>query len=322
MATLNGTIGPPPAGWDPYAPPGGGSSSLLGQDPYLSPGQFQLSPMFNQVYRLLKDVSLDYHWFSGHGSNPKQLGINDVDLAASFNVPMPYSPQTPVIVTPGFAFHFWDGPKSVAPAFADMPPQTFDAFLNARWTPKLNELLKAELEVQTGVYSDFRQLNGDSLRVTGKGMFVLSYSPGIQVKGGVWYLDREQVKLLPAGGIVWTPDPFNQDTRFEILFPNPSFHQRLRTINNTEWWWYVSGDYGGDTWTIKRTEGPAAGAVDLVDYNDIRVAVGLEFKRLNSGLTGLFEAGGAFDRELAYRSLSPATFRPQSAFFLRAGVVF
>ena len=68
--------------------------------------------------------------------------------------------------------------------------------------------------------------------------------------------------------------------------------------------------------------GPAAGTIDLVDYNDIRIAVGVEFKRLASGLTGLFEIGGAFDRSLDYRSLAPPNFHPQSAFFLRAGLIF
>jgi len=320
VATLNGTIQPPPAGWDPYASPGSGAPSLFGQEPYAAPGQFQLAPMFNQMYRLVRDVSFDYHWFSGHGSsNNNQLGINDVELAASINLPLPITPQAPLTVTPGFAFHFWDGPHSTPPVFAEMPPQTFDAYVDLAWNPHLTPILGTELDVQTGVFSDFRELTGDSLRLKAKGMAVLSYLPTIQIKAGVWYLDRERVKLLPAGGIVWTPTP---DVRLDILFPNPRFSQRLATTNNTDWWWYVSGDYGGGVWTIKRVEGPDAGNVDLVDYNDIRIALGVEFKRLTSGLTGLFEVGGAFDRSLDYRSLSPSTFYPQSAFFLRAGLMF
>jgi hypothetical protein len=275
--------------------------------------------MFNQMYRLVRDVSFDYHWFSGHGSSSNQLGINDVELAASVNLPLPITPQAPLTVTPGFAFHFWDGPHSTPPVFAEMPPQTFDAYVDFAWNPHLTPVFGAELDVQPGVFSDFRKLSGDSLRLKAKGLAVLSYSPSIQIKAGVWYLDRERIKLLPAGGIVWTPTP---DIRFDILFPNPRFTQRLATTNNTDWWWYVSGDYGGGVWTIKRVEGPDAGNVDLVDYNDIRIALGVEFKRLTSGLTGLFEVGGAFDRSLDYRSLSPSTFYPQSAFFLRAGLMF
>jgi hypothetical protein len=274
------------------------------------------------MYRLMRDISLDYHWFSGHGSNPQQLGINDIETAVSFNVPL-RSPETPLVITPGFALHLWDGPHSSGPLPADMPPQTFDAYIDAAWNPKLNPVLSAELEAQPGIYTDFRQSNVDSLRLKGKALLDLSYSPSVQVKAGVWYLDREQIKLLPAGGIVWTPNPADPDAlRFDILFPNPRIRQRLSIGNNATWWWYVSGDYGGGTWTILREEGPKTGQVDLVDYNDIRVALGVEAKRVPGGLTGLFEVGGAFDRELAYRSLAPAAFRPDPAFFLRAGVIF
>ena len=136
VATLNGTIQPPPTGWDPYAAPGGGAPTLFAQDPYLAPGQFQLAPMFGQWYRLIRDVSFDYHWFSGHGSSGNnQLGINDVELAASINLPLPITPQAPLTVTPGFAFHFWDGPHSTPTDPAEMPPQTFDAYLDFAWNP-------------------------------------------------------------------------------------------------------------------------------------------------------------------------------------------
>jgi hypothetical protein len=271
------------------------------------------------LYRLIQNVSLDYHWFSGHGSSGQELGINDIELAASVNLPLPISPQAPLTVTPGFAVHYWDGPQSVPPVFAEMPAHTFDAFLDFAWNPHLTPVLGAELDVLVGVFSDFRELTGDSLRLKAKGLAVLSFSPSIQVKAGIWYLDRERVKLLPAGGIVWIPNP---DIRFDILFPNPRFSQRLATSNNTDWWWYVAGDYGGGVWTFKRVQGPDAGNVDLVDYNDIRISVGVEFKRLASGLTGLFEVGGAFDRSLNYRSLEPASFYPPPAFFLRAGLMF
>ena len=147
VATLNGTVQPPPPNWDPYAPPGarsGGRASW--QDPYYNtpqpcppPGPFTLPPMLATPYRFLHDVSMDYDWFAGHGSSPSQLGINDIDFKATFALPMPFfqQPQQPptLLITPGFAWHFWDGPSSNASGNPDMPARTYDAYLDAAWNP-------------------------------------------------------------------------------------------------------------------------------------------------------------------------------------------
>ena len=140
---------------------------------------------------------------------------------------------------------------------------------------------------------------------------------------GAWYINRGQYKLLPAGGFIWTPSPY---TRFDILFPNPKFTQFLAQTGNTEWWWYLSGEYGGGVWTVKRqgdAPPPVANMIDLVDYNDIRVALGLQYKRLSGvGLHGFFEGGYSFNRELVYASGLPGNFNPTPAFYVHAGVAF
>ena len=332
MATLNGTIQPPPPTWDPYAPPGSGAApALLQQDPYLQPGQLgSPSAYIASMQRLLQEVRFDYHWFAGHGStHPNELGINDVELSATFAWPLFGNPQAPLLITPGFAVHYWDGPLSVnpfpaaTPNPADMPPRTYDAYLDTAWNPQLTPTFGGELDVRIGVYSDFNKWEEDSLRYMLKGMAVLTFSPSIKFKAGVWYIDRVKIKILPAGGIVWSPNP---DVRFDILFPNPKLTQRFTTVGNTEWWWYVSGDYGGGSWTVTRANVPGStvgGQLDQVDYNDIRVALGLDFKRLTGmGVNGWFEGGYAFDRELVYRGKHPATFQPDGTFFVRAGLAY
>jgi hypothetical protein len=136
----------------------------------------------------------------------------------------------------------------------------------------------------------------------------------LKVKAGVLYLDRVRVQLLPAGGVVWTP--VNQpDLRLELLFPNPKITMRVTTYRNTDWWAYLRGEYGGGSWTIERV----SGASDQVDYNDVRIALGLEWDRY--GLShGFFEAGLAFERELVYDS--GGTFEPDPSLFLGAGIAF
>ena len=125
---------------------------------------------------------------------------------------------------------------------ADLPPRTYDAYLDAAWDPQINAWLGAELDVRIGTYSDFARVNDVILLYTGKAEAVLAFSPCVKIKAGVWYLDRNVVKMLPAGGVCWTPNP---DVYFNFLFPNPKVGRRLTTWGTTDWWIYASGDYGG-----------------------------------------------------------------------------
>lgn len=328
VPTLGNPVQPPPATWDPYATPNNAPSALLPQDPYFQ----SIAPpvAIASVQKFLQHVDLDYHWFAGNNEPDRheELGINDVELSATFAFPMFFNSATPLLVTPGFAVHYWDGPLSLPPPMPppDLPPQTYDAYLDAAWNPQMTPWLGAELNFRVGVYSDFNVVTTEALRYMGKGLFVLTFSPCIKIKAGVWYLDRNVVKILPAGGICWTP---NADVYFNILFPNPKIGKRLTTWGNTEWWIYVSGDYGGGKWQITRQNGldpnPYApdmnGTRDTFDYNDIRVAVGLEFNTMRQ-LHGMFEVGGAFSREVIYESYEPHAYFPNDTVFIRAGLAY
>lgn len=318
---------PPATNWDPYATPGNAPSALLPQDPY-----FQSGPNVSMatMQKFVQHINFTYDWFAGHpNTDNKELGINDLDLNVTFAFPMFRSIETPLLVTPGFAVHYWAGPTSVLPVApddpppADLPPQTYDAYLDFAWNPQIADWFGAELEFRTGVFSDFKRVTSDSIRFMGKGMAVIKLSPRMTVKLGVWYLDRVKTKILPAGGLVWTP---NEDIYFNILFPNPKIGKRLTTWGNTEWWLYGVGDYGGGTWTIKRNTGfdppyPTDGTYTRFDYNDIRIAVGLEFKTLRQ-LEGHFEVGLACSRELIYQDNSPSGYYPTNTFYLGAGLTY
>lgn len=312
---MNGPIQQPPANFDPYATPGTTPSPLMSQDPYLQ-GVPAIS--IGAMQKFLQHVDLDYHWFAGHGV--QELGINDVELSATFALPMFFNSQTPLLITPGFAVHYWNGPVSMAPPPppADLPPRTYDAYLDAAWNPQVTEFFGGELDVRYGMYSDFNDFDSDSLRLTAKGMAVIKLFPSFKLKAGVWYINRNAIKILPAGGICWTPNP---NVYFDILFPNPKIGKRLTTWGNTEWWLYASGDYGGGKWAIKRQNEFIIPFDDTFDYNDIRLAVGLEFKTLRQ-LHGMFEVGGAFSRELVYQSGLPHAFYPHNTVFLRAGLSY
>ncbi len=311
-ATLNGNILPPPS-WDPYGTPGMQQqpSSLLNQDPYLNPA-FQLPAPMAQMQKFLQEVRFDYVFIPGTGGD-KKFGISDIELSSTFAVPFLYNQQNPLLITPGFAMYFLSGPISQPPDFADMPAHLYDAYLDTTWRPQVTPYFGGELGFRVGVYSDFEHVDTDSLRFTGEGLGVLTLSPSLRFKAGVIYLDRLRVKLLPAGGFVWTPNP---DVRFDILFPNPKIARRLTTWGTTDWWFYGRGEYGGGSWTIDHNH-----HTERVDYNDFRVALGLEFAGPR-GRSGLFEVGLSFERELRYELGDPPRFIPDPSVFLHAGLAF
>ena len=311
---------PPSPGLDPYATPGVAPAPLFVQDPYFDYGASGI-PMAAMT-KFLQDIRMDYHWFAGNGQH--QLGINDFDVSATFALPFLGNPNTPLLVTPGFGLQLWEGPVSVLssppndPAAADLPAQTWDGYLDTAWKPQISPAFGGDLSFRVGIYSDFNTVTTNSIRFTGTALGVISLSPSVKIKAGIWYIDRLQIKLLPAGGIVWTPNP---EVEFNILFPNPKIRKKLMNFGSVEWWIYGSGDYGGGSWTIKRASIPGisdplvAGNNDAFDYDDIRVAAGLEFFTPRH-LNGWFEVGGAFSRQIHYRSGLPDNFYPTNALFL------
>ncbi len=318
-----GAASAPASTWDPFATPGATSPTLLQQDPCLPAS----SVTMGSVQKFIQHVNFDYAWFSGGGD--KGLGINDLNLDVTFAFPLFNNTQTPLLVTPGFGVHYWEGPISIRPldpadpAPADMPPRTYDGYLDFAWNPQIADYFGAELNFRMGIYSDFYRVTSDAFRFTGKGLAVVKLSPNMTLKGGIWYLDRVRIKMLPAGGLVWTPSP---DFYANILFPNPEIGKKLTTWGNTEWWGYVSGEYGGGTWMIRRETGfeppvPTDGTYTQVDYNDIEIALGLRFKTIKQ-FEGYVEVGLSCSRELVYADHSPEAYYPSNTVFVGAGLTY
>lgn len=261
--------------------------------------------------KFLQETRLRYTWIPPNGS--KRLGLNEFETSASFAIPIIYD-QAPLIVTPGFGMHLLNGPITDAPDFAELPPNVYDAFLDFSWRPQITPWLGANIGVRPGIFTDWNTFTTDSIRIPSRGLGVITITPNLQLIAGVVYLDRLDVKILPAGGIVWTPNP---DTRWEILFPNPKLASRFRNIGNSEIWWYVAGEYGGGSWTYERTDSTS----DQFDYNDIRVMLGLETVG-GSRFRTFIEAGYLFERQIVYRVGPPSTYNLSDSFMLRGGLAF
>jgi hypothetical protein len=256
-------------------------------------------------------MRFDATWLPGGGA--QGFAVNDLELSATFALPA-VEGWEPLLLTPGLAARFWAGPDSAAfPGRPDLPPQVYDVALDLGWRPRLAPWLFADVGVTPGLYSDLREVDSDSFRLRGRALAVVALSRQWQFVGGVLYVNRLETKILPAGGVIWSP---NEDTRCELLFPQPKVARRLITLGLTQWWGYVLGEFGGGTWTVERADGGA----DVADYRDLRLIVGLEWVS-GTGIKSRLEAGYVFQREVSFGSATP-DFRPDSAVMIRAGIGF
>jgi len=288
-------------GFNPNAQPGWG------------PGSVFADPAAGPYMRLFQELRLNYTWLYGDPLNdPNDLQMHDIELGTTVNFPNFLWSGQPIHVSPGFILHLWDGPG--AGVTADLPSKAYSAYVNTYYSTNPAAQVGAEVDVTVGVFSDFNTVTTDSVRIFGTGLGFYRLSPTLTLKGGVTYLDRVDLKLLPAGGLFWRP---NEDVYFEIYFPRPKLAQRLRVVGNTEIWGYIGGEYGGGSWTVERTSGVS----ERVDINDLRGYIGLEFKSLVSSFRGYAEAGYVFERELVYDK-STDGIELDDTFMVRGGLIY
>lgn len=264
-----------------------------------------------QYLRLFEDLRLSETWVNGN--NGADVDINDVALAVTMNYPDFLRSNQPLKITPGFTFHFWNGPSD-PDSGADLPSKAYSTFLQFDWTTRQDVQLGGEIDFAVGVYTDFQSVTTDAVRFTGTGLGWLRVTPNLTMKLGVEYLDRVDLKLFPAGGIFWKPNP---DLSLDLYFPRPRIARRLPQLGNTDIWWYLGAEYGGGSWVIERTDKSS----DQVDINDIRVFTGLEWTTL-SAFKGFADVGYVFNRELVYRNSPQDNLELSDTFMIRAGFAF
>lgn len=326
-----------PGGATPFAPPSGGTPGSVwpntGTPAYAAPpaaypgysypqqtpgvvfpngiyGPGSTLDPYVEPFRILQHPRFSDTWLYG-GDEPRDLDIHDIEFAITGALPNFMASTQPLYITPTFMLHLWDGPSFMS---ADLPPNAYSAFVDFFWASDPNRPVGVELGVAVGAFTDFNTFNSHSIRVIGEGFGVIRLTETHTLKLGVWYLNRNDLKLLPAGGLVWQPNP---QTRLDILFPNPKYTQYVTTIGTSDVWWYVTGEYGGGAWTIERTDGSS----DRVDINDIRVKFGFDWINQRNW-RGYVEVGYVFNREVVYVVDPSDSFSPRDTFLLGAGFSF
>jgi hypothetical protein len=247
-------------------------------------------------------------WLASSGRDGWDM--TDLELKTILALPIP-SRRWPMLITPGFAVHFLNGP-----AAPDLPPKVYDAYLQFRWWRRFTPRFGLDLAVTPGLYGDLKQTSDGALRITGYAAGVFNWTETAKIVVGASYLDREDVPVLPIGGLIWTP---NDEYKFELVSPRPKIAKRVSWAGadgpDVQDWIYVAGDLGGGIWAVQR-----AGITDVFSYRDYRVILGLERWDL-VGLDFRVEVAYVFGRKIVYRSNTPDAF-PSDAVMLSGGVTY
>jgi hypothetical protein len=221
----------------------------------------------------------------------------------------------------GFNIHWWAGPvqDSAAPP-PNLPAQVFDLYLDLSWGQRWTDRLASEVRVRPGLYTDFRTTPPDAARIPGEAAFVYTAAPDLFLVGGVQYLQRLDIQLLPIAGILWRPTP-----RWELslLFPEPKIAYELSP--NKRLWGYAAAEYGGGRWTYKNDFGGS----ERVESSDVRALCGLEWRQpfddklpfVTPKTAAFLEVGYVFERHL--RFAGPVnSFQPEAAWLIRFGTAW
>jgi hypothetical protein len=302
----------PAAAWGQPAPAGERQPTALASpspqiaNPDNYPAAPAAAPPSPQPWRIFPETRFDATWLPGGGS--RGLGITDLELATTLKI----DGWAPLTLTPYAAAHYWSAPSGLGKLAApDLPSNLYDLNVELAWRPRLAEWLFADLAVTPGLYTDFKEVNGDSFMLRGRALAIVAFSQQLQLAAGGMYVNRNKTKFLPAGGVIWNP---SEDTRCFLVFPQPKVSHRFTTVGETPLWGYVAGEFGGGRWEIERANGVA----DSIDYTDLRMMVGVESVHV-LGLKGHVEVGYVFSRRVNFLSDTP-DYKPQNTLMLRAGI--
>ena len=242
------------------------------------------------------------------GSNG--LGLATLDMSLTLGMPAP-TVDSPLLITPGFGWTFVD--EANGPMDPGLPATLYESWIQARWMRKIGKRLGVDLAVAPGWYSDFVNDTAQAFRVTGHGFGAWEAREDLRIVAGVIYLDRYDVNLLPAGGLLWTP---SDDRRFEFIFPRPRLAWRVKETSQAAQWVYLAGEFGGNQWAVRRD----SGADDIVVYHDYRLLAGWERRPADLGVSWRIETGWVTGRLVEYYVTDTADYHPDDTLLVRLGV--
>lgn len=209
-------------------------------------------------------------------------------------------------VTPRFRLDWID-----AGASFDVPDELYQFELQFFYRRPISDRLSLIAIISPSLRSDLTT-GEDAMRIFALGLLNWEYiRERLTLSGGAVFLDRADLPVLPAMGLMWTPNRF---TRLDLRFPTSKFSRRLaKDGSRSEHWAYLSGGLGGNTWAITRS----SGETDEISLRDLRLTLGFE-KVVDGGGGWFAESGYALSRRIEFER-SEEQIDLDNAAFIQAG---
>ena len=249
--------------------------------------------------------NLSATWLPRNGADG--FGTTDVALATSV-APVWFDELPALLITPGFGFHFWQAPEAL-----ELPSTVYDASVDIAWRTPVTERFGFAAGITPGVYGDYRQWSPHAFQLTGWGLVDYDVTPTWTVVGGAAVVRQLGLRVLPVGGLIWTP---NEDNRLELLVPRSRFVRRVRSFaGGGGVWAYSAVQFGGGSWAVTLPDDTTA----LVTVSDLRAILGVEWFRSRT-IAGVAEVGYVFSRTVSANRVPE--FNPADTLMLSAGATF
>lgn len=230
------------------------------------------------------------------------FGLTDVELSTVDHRPR-FTDHTLWDLSIPFGVHF------VTERGLGLPPELYDIQIEGRWVQPIGEQFGFDVSVIPGFFTDFDSSQNNGFRVSGHLIGTYRYSDDLQLALGAMYLGRQDVPILPAGGLVWNIRP---ETQLELLMPNPRITQKVSTAQGNPQLVYAGFElFGGNSWAVSHFNTTQ----DTVTYRDFRFVVGCECGKPGS-LRDTLEIGYAFARTVEFKN-SPEIQHPGGTLLLQ-----
>ena len=249
--------------------------------------------------------SISTAWLPKNGSDG--FGTTDIPIATSF-APVWFDDLPALLITPGFGFHFWQAPDAL-----ELPSTVFDAYVDIAWRTPVTERFGFGFGLTPGVYGDYRQSSPKAFQLTGWGLVDYKLTTTWTVVAGAAVVRQLDMRVLPVGGLIWTP---NADNRLELLVPRSRYVRKVQSFDGGGGaWLYSAFQFGGGSWAVTLPDDTTA----LVTISDLRAILGLEWFR-NRSVAGVAEVGYVFARTISANRVPE--FNPNDTVMLSAGATF
>src|SRR6185369_17098320 len=154
-----------------------------------------------------------------------------------------------------------------ASSAASLPQDLHTLFLEAGATYRFNDKAFASLKLYPGLYSDFKDLGEDDLRMPALVLTGYSFNNGISAIGGFLYrFGYHASPFIPVLGFSYQP---NQTWRFDLIAPRPG----ITYVASSHLQLFVAGDFASDEYELKdRSFGAKA-----IRYGDYKGMAGFTY---------------------------------------------